>query len=184
MKAYISYLFLLLYCLSIYSCTNSSDKVVEQTTFFDLKSYLQEQGKLLQEHHRGEKVTSINGQEESKIVDDIDFSKELSVFANSDINKAAWLDRYQVDSTFDQAGQLNKLSYQALDEKLRTKELVVDFQNGKVNHIAIRNASVNAITESEQRLNYTAGVGYSIESKQKVIGGEEKQLGVRVKVLK
>ncbi|MEM1323967.1 MAG: hypothetical protein AAGG75_27145 [Bacteroidota bacterium] len=166
------------------SCTDIPETAVQQSQFFDLKQYFKEQEEALAKYKQAEKTTTINGKTETKLIDEIDFAEELAVFADSDINKASWLDRYEVDSTLNTAGQLQQLQYHALDDKLRTKSLVIDFKDGQVLHIAIENTSSNAINTSQQVLKYRADEGYSIQSRQKVVGAEERVLGVSVQIKK
>ena len=173
--------FLILSLLALSSCSpesgssNTSDKA-----FFDLGDYFTKQYQSLQSKKSVQKTTSINGVKETQTVADIDFEQELVVFVESDINRTSWMDKYQADSTFNASRQLLKIEYTALDEKLRTKKVVVTYTEGIVENISIRNASKNIITDAEQILDYSPTRGYKISSRQKVIFSPEKQLGVEV----
>jgi len=168
-------IFLLVGCSPEPRSVASSDKA-----FFDLGDYFSKQYQVLQAKGSVQKTTSINGLEETQTVDSINFKQELVVFVESDINRTSWMDKYQADSTFNDSRQLVKIEYSALDEKLRTRKLVVTYHKGIVEHISIRNASKNIITDAEQILDYSPTKGYKISSRQKVILSPEKQLGVEV----
>ena len=167
--------FLLVGCSPTPKNTATSDKA-----FFDLGDYFSKQYQALEAKGSVQKTTSINGVEETQTVDTIDFKQELVVFVESDINRTSWMDKYQADSTFNDSKQLLKIEYTALDEKLRTKKVIVTYAGGIVESIYIRNASKNIITDAEQILDYSPTKGYKISSIQKVIFSPEKQLGVEV----
>ena len=171
----ISSVFLLTGCSPTPKKTVSSDKV-----FFDLGDYFSKQYQILEAKGSVQKTTSINGVKETQMIDSINFKQELTVFVESDINRTSWMDKYSADSTFSDSRQLLKIEYTALDEKLRTKKVVVTYTKGMVENISIRNASKNIITDAEQILDYSPTKGYKISSRQKVIFSQEKQLGVEV----
>lgn len=176
-------LLLLFLLTTLLSCQGdlSGDSTSNQGDFFDLKNFFKTEFQQLADKHKVEKTTRINGVEETKQFDKINFEEELAVFLNSDINKISWLDKYQVDSVFNTQNLLTEIRYTAIDEKLRTKKMVITYAEDAVNSIYIRNASKNIITDAEQILDYSPKTGYQISSRQKVIFSPEKNLAVTVK---
>lgn len=162
----VRYIFGLLLLLTLLACVdNSADSVAEQTQFFDLKTYFEKEYPRLEQVKKVVKKAVVDGVEEQKTVDAINFKEELALFVDSDINKISWLDRYVVDSLFaDQ--QLQQLTYQAKDVNLKTNRLVVSFQNEKVSKIEIFRKTESIAATLEQQLIYQPDSGYSIESKQ------------------
>ena len=147
-----------------------------------LKGYFEKEVPTLKAASGARKITIVNGQREEKVVDSIDFKKELEVFSKADINRPAWYDQYGIDSTFNEKGVLTQLKYEALDEGLNTRQIIIDYDtNAQVASIAIHNKSETAISATAQHLLFEAGKGYSIESMQEVPIAGEQSFKVEVK---
>lgn len=166
---------------SFFQCVEEDAIIKKEATFFNLKGYFKSQQATLLAQNGFKKKTTIDGQEIERSLDSLDFSQELKVFEASDINKIAWMDKYQVDSTFDPSGTLRELNYKAEDEKLRTQRLRVSFnQNQTVDTIEVFNNSTGNIATLKQRLRYIPTYGYLIESTQKTALSEEHVVAVEV----
>lgn len=156
----------------------SSEAGVRIQPFFDLKGYFDQQIEQLNADQPAlTKHVHIGDQEEEKTVDGIDFSQELQIFSRSDINRPAWSDKYQIDSTV-QAGALMALSYTAIDTSLVTRLLEIEFAAGTVSSIHIVNRSQSAIANTDQDLQYHPGERYQIISTQKTIGSSPKTVRI------
>jgi len=155
--------------LFIVSCSQEQDAtVVPSDGFFDLANYFEKEVVYLNQHQKSiQKTIQLNGTKETQTLDGIDFEKELKVFANSNINKIAWLDAYQVDSVR-VGGKLQSLHYKTQNPKLKTKEISILFKDDKVNSIKVLNISKTALADTEQRLEYKSRKAYHIENIQKV----------------
>ena len=75
---------------------------------------------------------------------------------------------------------LEKITYQALDKKVKTRELIVEYSKGKVKSISINNITSNQVAALNQSLKYIPKVGYSIHSSQDVSLSDEQKLSVEV----
>ncbi|MFQ5446281.1 MAG: hypothetical protein ACE5FF_05050, partial [Saprospiraceae bacterium] len=106
---------------------------------------------------------------EELVLDDIDFEQELKPFSEADINRPAWTDKYTIDSLFDESNALTKLTYTAIDPKLKTKRVEIDFESNSVSKVFIENSTASAVAKTRQLLTYEPGTGYSIQSTQKVV---------------
>lgn len=149
-------------------------------SFFDLKGYMQAEIQRLSEAQpRVLKRIAINGQSEEKNFDSLNYQKELDIFSRSDINKMAWLDKYKVDSTF-QDGQLSRVTYTAQDKSLKTHLLEVQFSNGQVAGIHVRNQTESIVANVGQDMWYAPGKGYRLESGQSTALTKEKKVAVEV----
>lgn len=126
------------------------------------------------------KTAIYNGKEETKTIENPDLSNELLIFSNTDINRTAWLDKYSVDSTFNEQQKLVAIDYVALDEKLKTKSLRVEFTNNVVSLIEIVSAGNSAISQTENNLTYSPTKGYSIKSKQDVKFVSKNDINIQV----
>ncbi len=171
-KKFFCFFILVLLIASCQEETNNSD--LKGQAFFSVKNYFeQEINRIEQEKITVEKQITLDGKSETLQFSNIDFSKEFDVFINSDINKIAWLDKYQVDSTFIDE-KLTNVSYTALDEDLRTKSLRISYQKGELTSLQIKNSANSSLATSEQLLNYTPQTGYRIENRQDItISGEQ-----------
>ncbi len=148
--------------------------------FFDLKTYFQQEAaSLTAKKPQLRKRLEIDGRIEEQTLDSVDFSEELRLFAEADINRPAWLDKYAVDSLL-QNGRLSRLTYRALEADLKTRELQIDFVDGKVREIHIHKKFDTAIANTDQKLAYYPGKGYSIENRQKTVLQEPQVFRVEV----
>ncbi len=165
------------------SCEVESPNVQHQS-FFDINDFLKKEMTQLSKVKSIKKKVAINGKIDEQVLENFDLEKDLTIFRNSNINKIAWLDKYDVDSTMNNAGQLTELKYIATDPKLKTRELTIYYADKKVNSITIKNISGNQVSDLQQNLRYNSMKGYSVESNQKVTLSEEQKLKVEVEFLK
>ncbi len=140
--------------------------VTEQQPFFDLSNYFQkEQVRLSALRSSFTKKATVNGKEETKVFESLDFEKELAMFIDSDINKVAWLDKYEVDSTLVN-GQLKTINYSTPDQSLKTQALSIHFDREIVSQVDILRKSTSIAANVKQELTYKPALGYSIISTQ------------------
>lgn len=178
-KHYFPVFLLILVC----SCRLSEvdDKLTaEELSFFDLKSFFQgEIHRLSDLPPKVKKRITVNGAVEEKMIDKLDFNKELQLFLNSDINRPAWLDKYSIDSTFSEKG-LSGISYLARDKKLKTRRLSISFLNQQVDSIVVENVTQTVIADTRQFLVYRPAKGYFIKSTQALTLSEVQNIEVDV----
>jgi len=170
-------------CCSCLACSNSATDTSEKqstTRFFDLSQYFQEQVQILANEENIQKKASINGKTESQTIANPSFQQELQLFMDSDINRTSWLDKYSVDSTLNAAGNLTKVTYTALEEKLRTRKVAIAFTEDVITKVDILNATDNVIAQTKQELSYTPRQGYSIKSYQDILFAEPRKIEVEV----
>jgi hypothetical protein len=176
---YITFAVLLLGWLA--ACGSEQRTIPTGKQFFDLRHYFEQEVDILQQRRpKVLKRVSLGTQTEEHQLDSINFKQELGVFANSDINRPAWSDKYAVDSIFAEGSQLAKLEYKALDEAMKTRKVLVEFKAGSVEKVFIENKSENTVASSSQLLTYLAGTGYTIESHQKVAMSDDAFFKVEV----
>ncbi len=165
------------------SSAEQSESPVEEmpSVFFDIKGYFaQEQKRLNQAQPDVTKKVAINGEIEQKQIDSLNFDRELKVFIQSDINRPDWVGKYRIDSVW-QNNKLSELHYQALDDKLRTRQIDIIFNDGEVSKIFIENGGTNIVAGSEQELTYLPGQGYTIKSRQYTALSKDKELSIEVR---
>jgi len=152
--------------------------------FFDLNDFLEKEVNAMSNLKSIRKEVSINGKIDEQTLNNFNLRKDLEIFRNANINKVAWLDKYDVDSTFNNSGQLIQLKHNTTDEKLKTRELIVNYKEGKVNSISIKNITSNQVTLLNQHLQYFPNKGYLIESNQDVTMTGKQSLKIDVKYLR
>lgn len=176
----------LLLVISLASCQPLSEEVKENPTpnkFFDLKGYIQQEIKRLEAAQpKVSKTVAVNDKTETKELSGLNYDRELEIFIQSDINRRDWFEKYRADSTF-QNSQLTEIQYTAQKEDLRTRQLIIDFQNGKVSKIYIKNGGENMAAGSEQELTYQPDSGYHIESLQHTALVKDKRFRIEVQFL-
>ncbi len=181
MKAYI--IFLIVPIALGLACSDRAMDDMPTKLFFDLEDYFnQEKARL--HTQQAQKTVSINGVEEVQNINGGSFDDEFELFANSDINKIAWLDKYRVDSLYNYNGDLlSKITYTALDENLRTQLLEVIYDNNQVTRINIDNLMKSIIVDARQTLTYISGKQIKIKSGQKVLFGEDRAFEINIEFL-
>ena len=177
-------LFLALFLMSACSTESPQNASEERPqVFFDLQSYFNgEIERLNEQKSTVQKNITLQGKQETIAKAKVDFKKELQIFLNSDINKLAWQDKYQVDSTI-KNGQLTSLRYSAIDTTLRTKLLEINYQNGAVQQIQVVNSGKSIVAETHQSLSYEPQKGYSIDNEQKTLFSDGQKLQLKVEFL-
>lgn len=178
----ISWFILILFISFFTSCEVENVKGSHQS-FFDINDFLDQEIAQLSDLKSIKKKVEINEKADEQILKTFDLEKDLTIFRNSNINKINWLDKYTADSITNNSGQLVELKYQATDSKLKTREFIVSYSNGKVTTILIKNTSGNQVSELAQTLKYHAMKGYSVESNQKISLSDNQTLRVEVEYL-
>lgn len=136
--------------------------------FFDLKAFFdQEIAALEQDSFVLKKTVTHQGSSNLKTITPKSWEDELRIFKNCDINRPAWYDLYQVDSTMDANG-LVRLRYQALEDKLSTRDLDIQWKDGQVHSISIVSHNNNAIYQAQQYLTYIPKEQYTVKKMQDV----------------
>ncbi len=179
-------LFLSLFILSAGCSSPSTDQAAnapKEIFFFDLEGFFNEEIKKLNGAQLSvEKILDINGQSETLKMDSLNLEKELAAFRQSDINKTSWSDKYQGDTSLTN-GQIKEITYTALEEDLKTRNINLQFTNGQVDKITINNEVDSPVLKSKQLLIYQVAQGYSISQQQKIRLMKENNLKVEVRFL-
>lgn len=166
----------------LYACQEPSTAPANQAgPFFGLKAYMEEQVEALnQEQPEVRKAILVDGQRETQQFDSLDYQTELKTFINSDINRKAWVDKYEADSTFE-GSQLKQVTYKATATDLKTQLLRVKFDEGKVSDIYIENRTNSIVADVRQDLHFQPEEGYRLFTAQETVLSEEQEIEVVVK---
>lgn len=165
----------------ICGCVSTDIQPPLTSGFFDLKTFFEKEiAEKAKTVSTFQKTVTLDGVSEMQKLTTFNLADELKVFSEANINKTAWLDRYEADSIFSDKGSLEKITYTALKEDLRTQKLSVHFDNKKVDTIYIRQISENLLAGAAQILLYVPEYGYKIENRQKITSLDPHKLSVDV----
>lgn len=167
--------------LLIFTNCNSSDgvkKTRQAKTFFDFPAYFNtEIERLNMADVSLKKQVSIGEKSENLTSKPEDFSAELRLFSETDINRSSWADKYRSDSLMNQ-NNIERLTYTALDSSLSIREIRIDYEGKNVAQIDIYKRQQSFVGSSRQRLRYTPKEGYLINSYQKTWFSKPKTLEI------
>ena len=155
--------------LVLFSCNQAEEAQVamdKKDTFFSLDKFFEAEEERLQSANVGlDKEISINEKEEQRLMTEVDYSREFSMFRKADINRPAWSDKYQADSTL-QNGAL-QIRYTSLDPELKTQELFVMMnKEGSVEKIEVVSQTETALAGNKSWMTYEPQKGYLIKTQQ------------------
>ncbi|RWY51127.1 hypothetical protein [Mucilaginibacter gilvus] len=153
---------LLLLC-TWYACKPEIKETGATLKYFDLKEFFKTDSvHLVKLNPNIKKTVTHNGESETKTVKIANWGQEFGLFTSSDINKPAWKDSYAVTENTD------SLMYKAKFPELKTREIVIHKNNGKVTRLYILNNIHNLLYTTTEKLLYVPGEYYLIEKDQKV----------------
>ncbi|SEQ72174.1 hypothetical protein [Neolewinella agarilytica] len=166
---------ILLFLLPLFfACTPDSAEVSsDKAAFFDLRSYVNEEvDRLTSRKTKVTKTITLNGKTETKELDDLNFANDLRVFREADINKPAWLEKYETKRKA-LSGSHQITTYEALDSNLVTRQLLVEEDLGEVTRITIQRKTGTVLSNGNHWLEYVPATGYSMTTRQKNRFGED-----------
>jgi hypothetical protein len=148
--------------------------------FYDLESFFSSEAERLQrEQPPVDKTVQLDGRSEFQQLDSLDYRDEMSVFQNSDINRAAWWDKYAIDSTFSN-DRLSRIRYTAREADLKIRSVSIQFENGKVSRVDIESETDSPTAAMNRKLRYEPESGYRIETRQNVTFSRPREMIVEV----
>ncbi|MES3017229.1 MAG: hypothetical protein V4721_05600 [Bacteroidota bacterium] len=154
----------LIFVLILFSSCGTEGKAPE-STYADIKGYFhKESNRLSKSKAKVNKTVSRNGVSETKENISPEWDTELSLFAESDINKPAWSNSYNVSH------ENGDILYTANDSKLRTRSVrIAKNQQGRITKLYILNSTKNYLYSSSEELLYMPDSLYQIIKKQDVL---------------
>ena len=168
---------LLTFCALLSAC-NPEIKEGKIKKYFDLKGLIEIQIKTLNtQKPLVQKTILMSGKSESQSVKTIDWAKELELFIQMDLNKPAFIQSYQVDSSS------MSVKYELKDtEKLPVKYLTISRvgENGLSVEALVSNENYLYQTERHLKLSLKNNKidDYQIEGFQKIVFGDRKEFKI------
>lgn len=157
----------LLLCTFLLLCFGCGDTASTQQKevhpYFDLKGYFEgEATRLNLRKPKIHKTVVVNDSAESKYLQIQDWKKELSIFADADLNKSAWKGLFQVKKTDTME------IYTSNNQKVPVKELKVIKRNGQVYGLHLLISNSNTLYTSSDTLNYFPDSLYEVKKNQHI----------------
>jgi hypothetical protein len=159
-----------LHIFALWSCQPDTPSTTTSKTFFSVPDFVADQTQFLQQQKTQlDKQLHINQQKEQQHIVQPNWEKELALFANTDINKAAWRDSYQKDSNFVVQDSLWHIDYTARDPHLRTQKISIQRHQQNLHSLSIHNQVNNLFYSLDECLAYQPNKGYQIVSVQNIV---------------
>ncbi|WP_316830200.1 hypothetical protein [Pedobacter aquatilis] len=153
----------LVFVLGFMACKRQEEKTNTGLLYFDVNGYFKEEANRLSKTKPIiTKEVAINGVPEQKRLQINDWTKELAIFSNADINKASWKGSFKVEKD----GNLE--SYISDNKKIPVKKVLISKENQKVKSIEIIITSKNILYTSGDTLSYYPDSLYRISKHQKI----------------
>ncbi|KQM77290.1 hypothetical protein ASE74_18795 [Pedobacter sp. Leaf216] len=167
-------LYFLVFALALFSCNQR--KEAEANTdllYFDVKGYFEKEINRLQKlNPEVNKTVSINGAAENKIAKIANWTKELAIFVNADINKTSWKGSFKIKE------QNGVDSYISDNKKIPIKKVSITWKGEKADKIEIIVDNKNILYRSLDTLTYFPDSLYSIKKQQKIRLLNEKKYSI------
>lgn len=167
------------------SCNLPSEAELNEPSgeqYFDLSDYFEAEIERLESLPvRYQKRILLNEQEEIATFDTLELQVEFAAFVRNDINKPSLIGRYQVDSIRNASNQLSELTYVALDEKLTTRQVKIEYDSTEtVTAIHLENSSDSNFIGMNSKATYRPNYGYTISNEQKIILSKAQKMNIQV----
>ncbi len=175
----------ILLILSVFcSACASETETVKTNRYFDLKGLIEKQIGLLQKQKPNvQKTILVSEKSENQQVTSIDWTKELELFNQVDLNKPAYVGNYDVDSS------AMGVKYSLKNtENLPVKFLAIQRAGEDGISVEALMSSENYLYQSEKHLKLTLRnnevADYQIDGFQKVVFGDKKQFKIDGKIVR
>lgn len=162
-------------------CSTTSTDTTSNNSYFSLSTYMaQEATRLTKTHHTLVKTGQIGDSIAIDTIliaagDSLFWKRELAIFSDTDISKAALRGRYSVDTvvTIDPITlqDIMQVRFIAQDDQLPIQIVDIQWQDNRIIQVEISVQADNAIYESDKQLSYQPDDRYIIQATQKVISG-------------
>ncbi len=155
---------ILAFALALFSCNQQKEAEANTSlSYFDVKGYFgKEISHLQQLNPNVDKTVSINGVSEHKTAKITDWTKELAIFVNADINKTSW------KGSFKASKQDGADIYTSDSKKIPIKKVSVMQGGEKVDKVEIIIDNKNILYQSQDTLTYYPDSLYIIKKNQKI----------------
>lgn len=180
--------------LGLNACENPTETTNASKTYFDLRGFMQQQITTLNKiRPKVKKQVVNNGKTASKEVTIANWEKELRMFTNADLNKAALIGTYDIQNSTSKVGN-PLVKYTAKENSNAVQEMTIELDDSKkqAKSIAIRVGSDNLLFSSGTQLKLTCKktsnnqyqiTSYEIKGFQKIVMRDKRPYQIRAEIL-
>jgi hypothetical protein len=149
------------------ACLNTSQQQIEQP-YFDIQGYFASQiNRLDSLQPTILKTAHLNGEKDIDTLKEVRWQNELKSFKELNLNKAAWLDSYSIDTLTD---SVKVIHYQSQRDDLPVRYVKIAFNQDKtVRWLKAKRINDNFIYRSVHIYNYHPGHYYSVNASQDIL---------------
>lgn len=164
------------------SCQQETKKISSEKIYFDLEKLVRAD---IERHTVNncaeEKNITINGKNESKQIDTVDWEKELQLLLDCDINKPDWIGKYDVQVLNDS----QKYIFTANSSKIPIRSLTVIYEQkgGEVSSVEIVKKISTALFSNEQQITFLPDKSFNIKACQSALFMKDFNSEVEIKYL-
>lgn len=150
-----------------FACSESKNEV-RNKVYFDLPNYFKKEAQSLNDKKSGILKTLIkDGKKETLQSDSLDWHAELQPFIAVDLNKSAWIGKFEMDSAITN-DSTKWVVYKCSEENIPIKMVYFEYLNSKINYIIIENQTNNIAFSKYAKLIYHFGHAIHIENELKI----------------
>lgn len=151
----------------LFSCSESKVEA-KNKRYFDLPSYFKKEAQSLNIKKSGILKTLIkDGKKETIQSDSVDWNAELQTFIAIDLNKSAWIGKFEMDSAITN-DSTKWVVYKSLEENIPIKMVHFEYLNNQINYIIIENQTNNIAFSKYAKMIYHFGHAIHIENELKI----------------
>lgn len=173
-KVYFS-IFILLFC----ACSSKNVSTGQIIDLFDTAAFLDAEFAQTALTKNVKKTIRYNDDLQELDLTGYDMTKDVDILKLANINNPNWEDKYALDSTVVNENMVD-LIYTAVDPKLQIKTLVVRKSGAKIIQFESIEQSNALISQSEKRIVYQSGLGYSISTKSQNLFSPQRSVTVEI----
>jgi hypothetical protein len=173
------YYTLIISVLLLISCKKEATVHTNKDYFYPVYNLIEKDLKNNLGKNSVQKSVSINGKMNTLQIADSAALNDLQLFRQININNPGQAGMYNGDTTYNIAGDLEKIKYQANNPESRIREMVIYFNRGIPGLVRAVEKSKSLINYSFQEFEYEFGVGYKINTTQKLIRKDTLHVDIR-----
>ena len=180
--------FLFVTIIFLTACQNKpkeTESTSVEKTYFDLSKIVQADIDSNSKNNCGEeKLINVNNHQEKQTIATVDWTKEMELLLDCDINKPSWKGKFLVDTIWKQDTTLLSISYRALTDKIQVRRMYVQYNNdNQIANITVNKRIKSFLFSNEQQIIYQPTKSFKINSQQKAFYMNDFASEVEVKYL-
>lgn len=150
--------------------------------YFDLPNYFKQEAQSLNDKKFGISKTLVkDGKTEIIKSDSVDWNNELQTFIAIDLNKSAWIGKFEMDSAITN-DSTKWVVYKCEEQNIPVKLVYFEYLNNRINYIIIENRTDNIAFSKYAKMIYHFGHAIHIENELKIsfIGDVNFQIDAKI----